>query len=133
LQIVQMDLFAALFAHTAPTAQTFFSGNLRATAQFTERGHLHLLKAGALTLSQSGAADIVVSEPSLLFFPRGRAHRFTGATEGGADLVCATVDLGATPATRSARVARPHNLAAGVAPGGGARVRLARCRRFCRG
>lgn len=89
-----MDLFAALFAHTTPTAQTFFSGNLRATAQFTERGHLHLLKAGALTLSQSGAADIVVSEPSLLFFPRGRAHRFTGATEGGADLVCATVDLG---------------------------------------
>lgn len=89
-----MDMFAALFAHTAPTARTFFSGNLRATAQFTERGHLHLLKAGALTLSQSGAADIVVSEPSLLFFPRGRAHRFTGAAAAGADLVCATVDLG---------------------------------------
>ena len=89
-----MDLFAALFAHTPPTARTFFSGNLCATTQFTERGHLHLLKGGALTLSQPGAADIMVSEPSLLFFPRGRAHRFTGAAEGGADLVCATVDLG---------------------------------------
>jgi AraC-like DNA-binding protein len=89
-----MDHFAALFAHSAPTARTFFSGNLCASAEFTGCGHLHLLKGGALTISQSGAPDIAVSEPTLLFFPRGRAHRFTGAADGGADLVCATVDLG---------------------------------------
>lgn len=89
-----MDPFAALFAHAAPTARTFYAGNLCETAQFAECGHLHLLKGGALTVSQSGEPDIVVVEPTLLFFPRGRAHRFTGAAEGGADLVCATVDLG---------------------------------------
>lgn len=94
MQIVQMDPFAALFAHATPAARTFFAGNLCTTAQFTDSGHLHLLKSGALTLSRTGEADLLVDEPSLLFFPRGRAHRFAGATDGGADLVCATVDLG---------------------------------------
>lgn len=89
-----MDIFAALFAHTAPSARTFFAGNLCATAQFTECGYLHLLKSGTLTLSRTGETDIILNEPTLLFFPRRLAHRFTGAAEGGADLVCATVDLG---------------------------------------
>ena len=89
-----MDIFAALFAHTAPSARTFFTGNLCTTAQFADCGYLHLLKSGALTLSRSGEADLILNEPTLLFFPRGQAHRFTGAAEGGADLVCAKVDLG---------------------------------------
>lgn len=89
-----MDIFAALFAQTAPSARAFFAGNLCTAAQFTECGYLHLLKKGELTLSRTGEEDITISEPMLLFFPRGRAHRFTGAAEGGADLVCAKVDLG---------------------------------------
>ena len=35
-----------------------------------------------------------ISEPALLFFPQGRAHRFNAGKDGGADLVCATIDLG---------------------------------------
>jgi AraC-like DNA-binding protein len=89
-----MDHFAALFAHVAPSTRAFFAGNLCETVQFTECGHLHLLKGGALTLSQAGSPDIALSEPTLLFFPRGRAHRFTADPACGADLVCATVDLG---------------------------------------
>lgn len=89
-----MDLFSALFAHAAPTARTFFTGNLCSTVQFTERGHLHLLKGGALTLSRDGMTDITVDEPTLVFFPRGQSHRFTGTGDEGADLVCATVELG---------------------------------------
>ena len=89
-----MDNFAALFAHAAPSARAFFSGNLCNTAQFTECGYLHLVKRGELTLSRTGVADIKISEPMLLFFPRGRAHSFKTPTEGGADLVCAKVDLG---------------------------------------
>jgi len=89
-----MDHFAALFAHVAPSARAFFTGNLCTTAQFTEVGHLHLLRKGALTLSQTGEPDLAVDEPTLLFFPRGRAHRFTGDPERGADLVCATINLG---------------------------------------
>jgi AraC-like DNA-binding protein len=33
-------------------------------------------------------------EPTLLFYPRGRVHSFTADPERGADLVCATVELG---------------------------------------
>lgn len=89
-----MDVFAPLFAHAAPTARAFFSGNLCTTAQFSDRGHLHLLKQGALTLGGTGMADVAIDQPMLIFFPRDRSHRFTVSAGSSADLVCATVDLG---------------------------------------
>lgn len=89
-----MDPFAALFAHVTPRARTFFTGNLCRTAQFSDEGHLHLLTGGALTLVQNGQDDLRFEEPTLLFFPRGRVHGFSGNPERGADLVCATVELG---------------------------------------
>ncbi len=95
LPIVPTDPFAALFAHVTPSARTFFTGTLCETAQFAGAGHLHLLQAGALRLTRAGAADIVVTEPSLLFFPRAQPHGFACDTARGADLVCATVELGA--------------------------------------
>src|SRR5262249_21723775 len=93
-QIVPMDPFAALFAHVTPTARTFFTGNLCETMQFAHAGHLHLFKAGALRVTQGGEADLELVEPTLLFFPRGRAHSFAVDPVRGADLVCATVELG---------------------------------------
>jgi AraC-like DNA-binding protein len=89
-----MDPFAALFAHVSPRARTFFTGKLCQTAQFTDEGHLHLLTGGALTLIQNGQDDLRFDEPTLLFFPRGRVHGFAANPERGADLVCATVQLG---------------------------------------
>ena len=89
-----MDPFAALFAHVTPRARTFFTGKLCQTVQFTDEGHLHLLKAGALTLARAGAVDLQLDEPTLLFFPRGRVHSFRVDPDRGADLVCATVELG---------------------------------------
>lgn len=89
-----MDSLAALFAHVAPSARTFFTGNLCQAVEFAQGGHLHLLKGGLLKVTQIGHADMALSEPTLLFFPRGRAHGFIVDAEQGADLVCATVDLG---------------------------------------
>jgi AraC-like DNA-binding protein len=89
-----MDPFAALFAHVTPRARTFFSGQLCQTAQFSDEGHLHLLKGGELTVIQIGQGDLHFDEPTLLFFPRGRVHSFAADPERGADLVCATVELG---------------------------------------
>jgi AraC-like DNA-binding protein len=89
-----MDPFAALFAHVAPRARTFFTGKLCQTAQFTDEGHLHLLKGGELTVVQTGRGDLRLCEPTLLFFPRGRVHRFAVDPDRSADLVCATVELG---------------------------------------
>ena len=98
-----MDTFAALFAHATPRARTFFAGTLCKTVQYPDVGHLHFLKGGKLTLVQSGQSDLRVDEPTLLFFPRGQVHSFVVNPERGADLVCATVELGAQRATRSAR------------------------------
>jgi AraC-like DNA-binding protein len=89
-----MDPFAALFAHVTPSARSFFTGNLCQSAQFTDGGHLHLLKGGVLKVILTGHKDIELNQPTLLFVPRGRPHRFIGDPERGADLVCATVDLG---------------------------------------
>jgi AraC-like DNA-binding protein len=91
-----MDPFAALFNHATPTARTFFTGKLCQTVQFGEVGHLHLFRAGALTVMQPGAANVELREPTLLFCARGRTHSFSVDPERGADLVCATVELGDT-------------------------------------
>jgi AraC-like DNA-binding protein len=90
-----MDPFASLFAHVAPTARTFFTGTLCQAVQFNDAGYLHLLKAGALRVTRDRQADLEFDEPTLLFFPRTRSHGFAVDPERGADLVCATVDLGA--------------------------------------
>ncbi len=89
-----MDPFASLFAHVTPSARSFFSGTLCQGIQFAEGGYLHLLKAGVLTVARDGEPDLVLSEPTLLFFPRKRVHRFVLDAERGADLVCASVELG---------------------------------------
>lgn len=89
-----MDPFAALFAHVTPRAQTFFTGKLCQAAQYTDEGHLHLLNGGELTVVRTGQGDLQFDEPTLLFFPRGRVHSFAVNPERGADLVCATVELG---------------------------------------
>lgn len=94
LPIVPMDPFAALFAHVTPRARTFFTGTLCKTVQYPDVGHLHFLKDGELTLIQAGQRDLKFDGPTLLFFPRGRVHTFAGDPKRGADLVCATVELG---------------------------------------
>jgi AraC-like DNA-binding protein len=95
LQIVPMDPFAALFGHVTPKARTFFAGNLCQAADFaSQQGHLHLFRRGRLTVSRSGGSNIELQDPTLLFFPRGREHSFIVGRDCGADLVCATVDMG---------------------------------------
>lgn len=89
-----MDALASLFAHVAPTARTFFAGNLCTASDYHGDGHLHLLRGGTLTLSSAGAAEIELTKPTLIFFPRGKTHRFIPDPVAGADLVCANVDLG---------------------------------------
>lgn len=89
-----MDPFAALFAHVTPTARTFFTGNLCRKLDFADTGFLHVLKAGTLRVNLSGETDLELHEPTLLFFPRGRAHGFAVDAERGVDLACATVEFG---------------------------------------
>lgn len=92
-----MDHFSALFSHFTPTARAFFSGNLCTVVAFDNPeglGYLHILKAGQLRVSGAGNAVIDVREPSLLLLPRHAPHSFDPDPVAGADLVCATVQIG---------------------------------------
>ena len=79
-------------------ARVFHSGALCGVADFDGAagvGHLHLVRRGPLGVTDTLGRHSVVSEPSVLFFPRAGAHRLNGGQREGADVVCASIDFGA--------------------------------------
>ncbi|WP_298128967.1 AraC family transcriptional regulator [Micropruina sp.] len=77
-------------------ARQFHTGPLCGRRRFEAlagRGFLHILRAGELTIFDGpDGARRVVTEPSLLFYPRSHDHVFQ--TEGiGVDLACATLEF----------------------------------------
>lgn len=77
----------------------FYAGNLCSLVNFDAAdrvGHLHLLKAGRLRLTAPDGRMQVLSEPSLIFFPRASHHQLGADEADGADLVCASVEFGAS-------------------------------------
>jgi len=92
-----MDQFDALFGQFTPTARAFFAGNLCEAIGFENPdglGYLHILKGGRLRLSGVGPDAIDVDEPSVLVLPRNAPHAFEVDADRGADLVCATIQIG---------------------------------------
>lgn len=92
-----MDPLSTLLAHATPEARLFFAGNLcqhSPSDDYPGGGHLHLLRSGALTLREEGGASLLLEEPTLILFPRGRRHRLEPRKLGGCDLVCANVAFG---------------------------------------
>jgi AraC-like DNA-binding protein len=92
-----MDHFEALFRHFTPTAQAFFSGNLCTVVAFDDpdgMGHLHILRSGRLTVTRTGRSPLELAEPAILLMPRHLAHGFVPDPEIGADLICATIQIG---------------------------------------
>jgi AraC-like DNA-binding protein len=92
-----MDHFEALFRHFTPTAQAFFSGNLCTVIAFDDpegMGHLHILRAGRLTVTRAGRSPLELTEPAILLMPRHLAHGFVPDPDIGADLICATIQIG---------------------------------------
>ena len=91
------DRLSALLQRFELHARVFYSGVLRGTADFsggTGVGHLHLVRRGPLDVTDTLGRHSVVSEPSVLFFPRAGAHRLNGGVREGADVVCASIDFG---------------------------------------
>lgn len=92
-----MDQLAPLLNQIALTARIFFSGALCQLADFDESdrvGHLHLVKAGRVSVRLRGTEVAIVDRPSALFFPRPCCHALVPVDSDGIDLVCASVDLG---------------------------------------
>ncbi len=92
-----MDRLSPVFLHFAPTARVFNSGPLCKVTEFDECegvGHIHLLREGRLLVTDHHEGYMELSEPTVLFYPRPFYHRFIPQDEQGADLLCASVDLG---------------------------------------
>ena len=92
------DRLSALLQRFELHARVFYSGALCGVADFDDCagvGHLHLVRRGPLGVTDTLGRHSVVSEPSVLFFPRAGAHRLDGGEREGADVVCASIDFGA--------------------------------------
>ncbi|OZT82756.1 AraC family transcriptional regulator [Vibrio sp. 03_296] len=99
-----MDALSALVQHAAPKANLFFSGNLcgsSESASHGQGGQLHLLKSGELNVYESHGRKHVLTEPTLIFYPKGRRHSIQSRTLQGCDLVCATVSFQDSPLLRA--------------------------------
>jgi AraC-like DNA-binding protein len=91
------DRLSALLQRFDLRARVFHSGALCGIADFdggTGVGHLHLVRRGPLGLTDTLGRHSVVSEPSVLFFPRPGVHRLDGGEREGIDVVCASIDFG---------------------------------------
>lgn len=91
------DRLAGLLNHYSLSARVFHSGALCGAKRFDrDHGYIHVLRQGPLEVSAEVHPPMQINEPCLLFYPRGAPHRFHAPAAAGADLVCATVDLGST-------------------------------------
>ena len=92
-----MDRLTLFLSQFPVSAGVFHSGALPATAEFSSRasaGHLHVFREGCYSVYLHERPDINITEPSLLFCPKPLHHRLQPLTDGGGDVLCATVSLG---------------------------------------
>ncbi|MGQ8365120.1 cupin domain-containing protein [Glaciecola sp. 1036] len=76
-------------------ADVFFSGKLCGIQSFSsdQKGHLHLLKSGCLTILMQDGNKQVINVPSVIFIPGAIEHRILAEQSEGAEMVCATVSM----------------------------------------
>ncbi|WP_271411496.1 AraC family transcriptional regulator [Pseudomonas sp. Q1-7] len=89
-----MDRLSTLLSQFGVRARLFHSGKLCGTAIYDgadQRGHIHLLQAGHLTLRGPRGADLSLTRPSLIFLPRPRHHQLIPVEPEGARLLCASM------------------------------------------
>jgi AraC-like DNA-binding protein len=92
------DPFATLLRRFELKSRVFFAGKLCSTAQQDIRagqGHLHLLRRGQMAVLGPQGQQLLLSQPSVMFLPRPTAYCLSADEPDDADLVCATVELGA--------------------------------------
>lgn len=97
---IPLDRLSPLLDRFRVRASLFHTGPLCGVTHFDARpgrGFLHVMRGGEMEVrhaSESGLVEqLVVHEPSLIFYPRPLAHDFHNAPTEGADFVCATLDF----------------------------------------
>jgi AraC-like DNA-binding protein len=95
-----VDRLSALLDRFRVRARLFHQGALCGVSDFDAhpgRGFLHLLRRGPLEIRHaagSGAPKrLLLTEPSLMFYPRPLWHEFRNPPREGSDFACATVEL----------------------------------------
>lgn len=89
-----MDRLSTLLSQFGVRAKLFYSGKLCGMAAYDgadQRGHIHLLQAGTVTLKVPGNSDLLITRPSLIFLPRPSRHQLIGGDPEGAQLLCASL------------------------------------------
>lgn len=92
-----MDRLSLLLQRFSLSAGVFYTGQICGIHHFerdTQRGHVHLIKRGPVTLTGGIEGSLSITEPTLLFLPRPDAHRLIADDRDGADVVCASIQFG---------------------------------------
>lgn len=92
-----MDRLSLLLQRFSLSAGVFYTGQICGIHHFerdTQRGHVHLIKRGPVTLTGGLEGTLEITEPTLLFLPRPDAHRLVADDRDGADVVCASIQFG---------------------------------------
>lgn len=100
------DTLAALLQHQRLSAHVFYSGTLCVSERFAgqgNHGHLHLVRRGPVRVWSPSDGALYIDEPSLLLYPRPYAHDLVVEPSLGAELLCATLDLGSDRGSPLAR------------------------------
>lgn len=97
---MSIDGISRLLEHVGLRANTFYAGPLCGLHGFAAdegAGHLHVIRSGEMRALQACHGDIIVREPSLLFYPRPLDHRLDIEDTEVADVLCASVRYDAGP------------------------------------
>lgn len=90
-----MDNITDIIKRISLKAEVFFSGKLCGIQSFAsdDKGHLHLLKSGTLTIVMKDGSKQVIDKPSVIFIPGPAEHRILAPQSDGAEMVCATISM----------------------------------------
>ncbi|KAA0972971.1 AraC family transcriptional regulator [Pseudomonas sp. ANT_H12B] len=89
-----MDRLSTLLSQFGVRASLFYNGKLCGLASYDgadQRGHIHLLQAGTVTLQRPDRKDLLLVRPSLIFLPRPNRHQLYAGESDGAQLLCASM------------------------------------------
>jgi AraC-like DNA-binding protein len=93
-----VDRLEALLERFSVRAQLFHSGEIHGVEHFgADCGRLHLLERGRLQVDNGDGAWMEVDEPSLLLYPRPRAHRFRIPVGESVEMACANLHFSGGP------------------------------------
>lgn len=95
-----MDILSDVIKHLSINASVFHSGELCGISRFDSdgacHGHLHLVRQGEVSLIDIQGNRQNIREPSLIFYPRPASHRLSTEKDHVVELVCATIQMGAS-------------------------------------